>query len=130
MSFYSHDELSSYFDANKAANVRSKEAGATAISLLNTYMSGYEKFWQTPRTHADRALSMEEVQAMISAAPAAMTEILADGAAFVSFVQSTYPEKVGTDIFPSRYLTSPYNMTEEGVLIDLKPEWDVQENNE
>jgi len=41
MSFYSHDELSSSFDANKAANVRSKEAGATAISLLNTYMSGY-----------------------------------------------------------------------------------------
>ena len=67
---------------------------------------------------------------MISAAPAAMNEILADGAAFVNFVQSTYPEKVGTDIFPSRYLTSPYNMTEEGVLIDLKPEWDIQENNE
>ena len=88
--FYEHEELPLSFDANAMANLRVKEAGAIGEQLLRTYMNGYEKFWQTPRTHADRALSMEEVQAMISAAPAAMNEILADGAAFVNFVQSTY----------------------------------------
>ena len=130
MSFYNHEELTPAFDANAMVNLRSKEAGMTAETLLRTYINGYEKFWQTPRTHGDRALSMADLNAMLAAAPAIMTEIQTDGTAFVTFVQSTYPEKVGTDLFPTRYLTIPYNQDEFGVLTSLKPEWEVQEEEE
>ena len=130
MGFYDHEELTPSFDANAMVNLRSKEAGMTAEKLLRTYISGYEKFWQTPRTHGERALGMADLNAMLAAAPAIMTEIQADGTAFVAFVQSTYPEKVGTDLFPTRYLTIPYESDENGLLTTLKPEWDVQEEEE
>ena len=37
---------------------------------------------------------------------------------------------MGTDLFPTRYLTIPYESDENGVLTSLKPEWDVQEEEE
>jgi len=129
MGFYNHEELTASFDANLNANLRSKEAGAIAEKLLRTYIDGYEKFWQTPKTHGERALSMENVQAMLDAAPAAMNEILSDGANFVQFVATTYPEQVGTDLFPNRYLSIPYETDEAGRLTSLKPDWE-QENPE
>jgi len=129
MGFYNHEELTASFDANLNANLRSKEAGAIAEKLLRTYIDGYEKFWQTPKTHGERALSMENVQAMLDAAPAAMNEILSDGANFVQFVATTYPEQVGTDLFPNRYLSIPYETDEAGRLTSLKPDWE-EENPE
>ena len=129
MGFYNHEELTASFDANLNANLRSKEAGAIAEKLLRTYIDGYEKFWQTPKTHGERALSMENVQAMLDAAPAAMNEILSDAGAFVTFVATTYPEHVGTDLFPNRYLSMPYETDEAGRLTSLKPDWE-EENPE
>ena len=130
MGFYNHEELTASFDANLNANLRSKEAGAIAEKLLRTYIDGYEKFWQTPKTHGERALSMENVQAMLDAAPAAMNEILSDGANFVQFVATTYPEQVGTDLFPNRYLSIPYETDEAGRLTSLKPEWEKENPEE
>ena len=130
MGFYNHEELTASFDANLNANLRSKEAGAIAEKLLRTYIDGYEKFWQTPRTHGERALSMENIQAMLDAAPAAMNEILSDGANFVQFVATTYPEQVGTDLFPDRYLSIPYEVDGAGRLVSLKPDWESQDPEE
>lgn len=99
----------------------------TAEKLLRTYMNGYDKFWQTPRTHGDRALSMAEVQAMLDVDPAIMVGLMNDGTAFINFVQASHASAVGTEYFPTRYLTIPYNMDENGRLTSLKPEWEAQE---
>lgn len=130
MSYYPHEPKPEGFDATKAFNVRLKEASMTAEKLLRTYMNGYDKFWQTPRTHGDRALSMADVQAMLAVDPAIMNDLMTDGTAFVDFVQASHPEAVGTDYFPTRYLTIPYNMDENGILLSLKPEWEAQEEEE
>jgi len=125
MSFYDFEELDSGFNAALAVNVRVKEADMTVTKLLNTYKNGYEKFWQTPLTHGDRALTVDDLNAMLAAAPAIMTEIQNDGTAFVNFVQSAHPEIVGTDLFPTRFLTIPYEQDATGALTTLKPEWEA-----
>lgn len=130
MSFYNHEELATGFDVASAVNVRVKEAGMTVTKLLNTYISGYEKFWQTPRTHGDRALTVDNLNAMLAAAPVIMAEIQADGTAFVTFLQNTHPEVIGTDLFPTRYLTIPYESDENGLLTTLKSDWEVQQEEE
>lgn len=130
MSFYDHADLATGFDVASAVNVRVKEAGMTVESLLRTYVNGYEKFWQTPRTHGERALSADNLNAMLAAAPAIMTEIQTDGTAFVVFLSNTHPEVLGTDLFPSRFLTIPYEQDENGVLTTLKAEWEVQNEEE
>lgn len=126
MSFYNHDELDAGFNAAEAANVRVKEAGMTVEKLLRTYMIGYEKFWQTPLTHGDRALTADNLNAVLMAAPAVLTEIQNDGTAFVTFVANTHPEVLGTDLFPTRFLTIPYEQDPTtGALTTLKPEWEA-----
>lgn len=130
MSYYPHEPKPEGFDATKAFNVRLKESSMTAEKLLRTYMNGYDKFWQTPLTHGDRALSMEDVQAMLDVDPVIMVDLMNDGTAFVDFVQSSHPEAVGTDYFPTRYLTVPYNMDESGRLVSLKPEWEAPAEEE
>lgn len=123
--FYNHHiRLEKDIDANTASNERSIRAGTTAQKLLQTYMDGYKIFWQTPRDYGLKdCLTMQQMQAVLYANPQAMGEILMDGAAFVQFIMATYPEKIGTDFFPTRYLTSPYEM--DGLtLISLKPEWE------
>jgi len=127
MSYYPHEPKPEGFDSAKAFNVRLRESSATAEKLLRTYINGYEKFWQTPRTHGERALPMEDVQAMLDVDPAIMVDLMNDGTAFVAFVQASHPDAVGTEYFPTRYLTIPYNMDENGRLVSLKPEWEAQE---
>ena len=70
---------------------------------------------------------MEQMQQVLVQDPIAMNDLMSDGTAFVEFVQSSHPEKIGTEFFPERYLTIPYNMDENGVLLSLKPEWEAQE---
>ena len=130
MSYYPHEPKPEGFDAAKAFNVRLKEAGMTAEKLLRTYMNGYDKFWQTPLTHGDRALTMEQMQQVLLQDPAIMNDLMTDGTAFVAFVQSSHPESIGTDYFPTRYLTVPYNMDEDGRLVSLKPEWEAPAEEE
>lgn len=110
--------------------VRVKEAGMAATKLIETWKAAYEKFWQTPRTHGDRALTKEQVQAFINEDKALVGDILTDSAAFIAFLQSSHPDRIGTELFPERYLTSPYPIDETLTIGDLKPEWEVQENNE
>jgi len=125
MSFYDFENLVPGFPVEQTVNVKVKEADQTVTKLLKVYMDGYEKFWQTPLTHGNRALSVDDLNAMLAAAPAIMTEIQNDGTAFVNFVQTAHPEIVGTDLFPTRFLTIPYEQDENGVLTTLKPEWEA-----
>ena len=50
------------FDANASARSRVKTANQFIDHIVNQYKSNYERFWQTPLTHGDRALSMAEMQ--------------------------------------------------------------------
>ncbi|MHC4633592.1 MAG: hypothetical protein ACYSYU_00035 [Planctomycetota bacterium] len=127
MSFYEHEELPAIFDPNSMVNLKVKQASAAAAKLIKSYMDGYDQFWQTPRTHGDNALSMVDLQATVDADPAIMYELIADGTAFVEFVQNSHAEKIGTEYFPSRYLTIPYETDTNGRFVSLKPEWEVQE---
>jgi len=107
--------------------VRVKESGAAATKLIQTWINAYEKFWQTPRTHGDRALTKEQVQAFINEDKALIGDILSDSAAFVTFIQASLPDRIGTELFPTRYLTSPYELDETLTVGDLKPEWEAQD---
>ena len=131
----SYNEVVEEFDPIKAYNARIKHANMTRDLLVTSWKKAYEAFWQTPRTHKDRALSMAELQSIIDVNQATFGAILADSAAFVQFAAAQYPEAlVGTDggeaLLPSRYLASPYifegspgvNLT----LVSLVPEWSIQ----
>jgi hypothetical protein len=124
MSFYTAPDLDLQFDSVSAVNVRVKEASATVEKLLRTYTDGYDKFWQTPLTHGDRALSAENFNAMVSVAPDVLLEIQTDGTAFVNFVSASHAEVIGTDLFPERYLTIPYEQNETGAFTELKKDWE------
>ena len=107
--------------------VRVKESGMAATKLIQTWITAYEKFWQTPRTHGDRALTKEQVQAFINEDKALIGDILSDSAEFVAFIQTSHPDRIGTELFPTRYLTSPYELDETLTVGDLKPEWEAQD---
>jgi hypothetical protein len=125
MSFYDFTDLVASFPVEETVNVKVKEADQTVTKLLQTYKDGYERFWQTPLTHGNRALTSDDLNAMFAAAPAIMTEIQNDGTAFVNFVQTAHPEIIGTDLFPTRFLTIPYEQDATGALTTLKPEWEA-----
>ena len=118
---YPDPNLPEGFDANKAANLRVKEANATADKLVSSYQDGYEKFWQPPRVYLDRALTADQVQQMLNADPAGFAEILADGSKFVEFVESAHPGQL-----PDRYHTAPYPMDGLTITGPIKDDWKEQ----
>lgn len=122
------------FNAHEAARNRIIFAGQYKKQRVDNYKSGYEKFWQTPRTHGDSALSTEDMQSVIDQAPAVFAEILSDSAQEVAGIASIYPEALTIQgdadepLLPERYLSSPYNyeIGPAGItLLSLKPEWEA-----
>lgn len=121
MSIYPDPDLPEGFEANKAANLRFKEANATAEKMILDYQTGYEKFWQPPRVYAERALTRDQMQQILNSS-AAIADILQDGAGFVAFVQSAHPGAL-----PERFHTAPYPMDGLTITGDIKPEWKEQD---
>jgi len=130
--FYEVPAKSEVFDAAEAVRVRVIEAGNAADKMIRDWMNAYDKFWMTPLTHGDRALTKVQTQAMLDANKALIGNILSDSAGFRNFLQAAHPDKIGDDnLIPDRYFSTPYDMDETLTLTgDLKPEWEVQENNE
>lgn len=105
-------------------------------TLLERYRAGYEAFWQTPRTHGDRALTMEQMQAVIDTAQPTFQTILSDSAAHMADLQARYPaafvkqEGESEPKVPARYTSSAYEYTLDPngrlVLSSLKPDWQAQ----
>ena len=138
------------FDAAESERVRKKEAGDVAITIITAWKNGFEKFWQTPRTHSERAISRDNLQATIDRDPVGFGDILRDSAAFRQHIIDNYPEHVGSPnrdtenggmtreedeakLLPSRYLVTPFPITIGAGTITIDgpvvPEWDVQQEN-
>ena len=119
------------FNSVKSFNQRVDYANAISSNIALLWREGYESFWQVPRTHGDKAVSMEDLQSVINEDQVEIGEILTDSNGFLSFIQANHPETLGDDcIIPDRYLTFPYFYTGEIgsniTLTSLKPVWDVQ----
>lgn len=123
------------FNALEHAKNRVLTANQFRDHIVEKYKSGYEGMWQTPLTHGDDALTMEQMQSVLNTAQATFAAILTDSAAFVQFVADTYPEALEGDepLLPERFLSSPYNLTigESGItLLSLKDAWLAPEEPE
>lgn len=133
------------FDAAESERVRKKEAGDVAVAIINSWKNGFEKFWQTPRTHKERAISRDNLQATIDRDPEGFDKILGDSAAFRQHIIDNYPEQVGSSnrdtenggmtkeedeakLLPSRYFVTPYALDSQTMQLsgDIHPEWDIQ----
>ncbi len=118
------------FDAFAALRPRVSQANQIRDNMVRQWRAGFEAFWQTPRTHGDRALSMEDMQAVLVAGGDTVKNILGDSASFLQFVATSHPEALVADdgddeaLLPARYLSAPYEMNEAGQLLSLKPEWE------
>lgn len=139
MSFYPVPTES--FDAAAAERARKIEAGHAAEKIIEAWKASYERFWQTPRTHGDRALTTTELQQVLDRDKPGFGKILQDSASFLTFIVTSFPEHVGTSdrpvmtedqdeakLIPSRYLTSPYPIDQTLTITGpLKPEWGQQQ---
>ena len=127
-----YTKLTLSYNSQKAFNDRVDQANVTRDGIVKLWKDAYEVFWQTPRTHSDKAISMEDLQATIDQNQAEVGKMISDAAEFLSFVTTSYPEAFGDDdsLIPPRYLSSPYNYSgtigTDLNLIDLKPEWESQ----
>lgn len=123
------------FNTLEHAKNRVLSANQFRDHIVEKYKSGYEGMWQTPLTHGDDALTMEQMQAVLNTAQATFAAILTDSAAFVQFVATTYPEALEGDepLLPERFLSAPYTYTtsETGItLVALRDEWLAPEEPE
>lgn len=127
------------FNATEAATNRIIRANQFRDLIVEQYKSGYESMWQTPRTHGDGALTMEQMQAVLNESQATFVDVLTDSAGFVSYLATAYPDAlVAPDedtepLLPARYTSSPYEYTvgQTGIqLTSLKPDWEAQEETE
>ena len=125
------------FSGNDALIPRVKQANQLRELFVKKWRDVYESFWQTPRTHGDRALTIEQMQQVILANPAVVADMLKDSAGFLEWITTAHPDireapEGEEPLLPARYLSSPYEWDPEQPLklISLKPEWDVQEDGE
>ena len=101
-------------------------ADKEARRSLQTWMQNVELFWQAPISHADNSLSMEEVQAKLDADPAAAQLLLSASVAHISYHMAQDPALVA-EMVPARFLLDgAYTWGEGLTLVALRPEWDVQ----
>ena len=101
-------------------------ADKEARRSLQTWMQNVELFWQAPVSHADNSLSMEEVQAKIDADPAAAQILLSASVAHIQYHMASDPALVA-EMVPARFLLDGAYVWGEGLtLVSLRPEWDVQ----
>ena len=101
-------------------------ADKEARRSLQTWMQNVELFWQAPVSHADNSLSMEEVQAKLDADPAAAQLLLSASVAHIQYHMAQDAALVA-EMVPARFLLDGAYVWQEGLkLVSLRPEWDVQ----
>lgn len=124
------------FNAIEAASNRIIRSNQFRDLIVQQYKAGYDAMWQTPLTHAESALTMEQMQSVLNAAQSTFLDVLTDSAAFVAFIAEAYPAAlVSPDedteaLLPERYLSAPYEyeLGPTGLtLTRLKPVWQQPE---
>jgi hypothetical protein len=128
-----YQKITLSYDSQKAFNDRVDQANVTRDGIIKLWKDAYESFWQTPRTHSDKAISITDLQATIDQNQVEIGTMLSDAGEFLEFVMTSYPEAFGDDdsLVPPRYLAYPYDYAgTAGVdltLTGLKPEWENQQ---
>ena len=89
--------------------------------VLQQWIATYEEFYGLFPEGGSR-YTTQQMQAVVDAMPAATArDIIADSAAFVSFVNTAAPGAIG-----DKYQSPAFEMTDDGITItvgDLKPAW-------
>ena len=128
MTFYPAPDVPTVFSPGDELRDRVKISGSHATALIQHWMDAFDSFWMTPLTHGARCFSKSEVQQMLLADPAAVSDLFADSQAFLDFLQANHAEKIGDDqLVPSRYLSTPYDVDIATMQLtsDLKPAWEA-----
>ena len=127
-----YPEKAEGFNSIQAHNARVAKANQVRDAMIAQWKAGYEAFWQTPRTHGDRALSMADLQSALDEDQAVVGQILTDSAGFLVYAQGAYAEAFGDEdsMVPPRYLSSPYDTSgtigTNLTLVSLKTDWEEQ----
>ena len=119
----------SQFDAVASARVRATTANNFRVHLVEQYKANFERFWQCPLTHGERALDMAEMQATLDVLGVTAIDILTDSAGFAQYIATAYPEALAGEepLLPPRFLSSPYEYTADAngiTLTSLKTDWE------
>ena len=109
------------FNALEHARNKILQANQFQQLVLLQWTATYEEFYGLLPEGGSR-YTTQQMQAVIDAMPAATArDIIADSAAFVSFVNTAAPGAIG-----DRYQSPAFEMTDDGITItvgDLKPAW-------
>ena len=93
---------------------------------IQTWMQQMDICWCAPVTHGDNARSMEDMQAIIDADPAKFQMVLSDSVAQVAHFMAIDSVAFVETVEPRHLVDGAYTWGEGLTLVSLRPEWDVQ----
>jgi hypothetical protein len=93
---------------------------------IQTWMQQMDICWCAPVTHGDSARSMEDMQAIIDADPAKFQMVLSDSVAQVAHFMAIDSAAFLAMVEPRHLVDGAYVWGEGLTLVSLRPEWDVQ----
>jgi len=133
-----YTQVESGFDQVAAANARIKDVDQSRTAMVTLWKASFDRFWQSPLTHGDRALTKEQMQAVLDSAPEMFNDVLNDSKAFLQFLSVNHPDVFVSEddeepLVPERYTIGVYNMSvNDGkiVLGDLLDSWKDLEEQE
>lgn len=93
---------------------------------IQTWMQQMDICWCAPVTHGDSARSMADMQAIIDADPAKFQMVLSDSVAQVAHFMAIDSAAFLAMVEPRHLVDGAYVWGEGLTLVSLRPEWDVQ----
>jgi len=93
---------------------------------IQSWMQQIDICWCAPVTHGDNARSMEDMQAIIDADPTKFQMVLSDSVAQVAHFMAIDAAAFVAMVEPRHLLDGAYVWGEGLTLVSLRPEWDVQ----
>jgi len=93
---------------------------------IGEWMKQMDICWCAPVTHGDNARSMEDMQAIIDADPAKFQMVLSDSVAQVAHFMAIDSAAFLAMVEPRHLVDGGYVWGEGLTLVSLRPEWDVQ----
>ena len=93
---------------------------------IGEWMKQMDICWCAPVTHGDNARSMEDMQAIIDADPVKFQMVLSDSVAQVAHFMAIDSGAFLAMVEPRHLVDGAYVWGEGLTLVSLRPEWDVQ----
>tara|TARA_R110002167_G_scaffold89203_1_gene240660 strand:- start:36972 stop:37358 length:387 start_codon:yes stop_codon:yes gene_type:complete len=103
-----------------------KRADKEARRSLQTWMQNVDIFWCAPITHGENSHSIETCQAKLDIDPVASQTLLSASSAHLTYHLEQDPDLVAEIVDPRYLLEGAYTWGEGLTLLALRPEYDVQ----